>query len=168
MSDKQQSILIGAVVSLVLSTSYLSLINCLCCAGAIIGGLVAVWHYTDTHRLTIETGQGAIMGCLAAAAGFFASIFVNYFLIVLGMDGGNELVSDFMMQNFSGTMTPEQLDQFEAAGEQDPSFLGSFFLGLIGVAFFAAFGAIGGAIGAAVFKKGDSAAGETPVQTETF
>lgn len=166
MPDKKQSILIGAIVSLVLALPYLSLINCLCCAGAIIGGLVAVWHYTDTHKVTIETGQGALMGCIAAATGFFASIFVNYFLLAIGFGAGQEIMMDFMMENFGASMSPEQLEQFEAAAEQEPSFVGQFFTGLIFTVLGSIFGAVGGAIGAAVFKKGGSASTGT-VETTT-
>ena len=44
MPDTKQSILMGALVTGILSTSYLSLINLLCCLGVIAGALVAVWH----------------------------------------------------------------------------------------------------------------------------
>ena len=58
MPDKQQSIILGGIVAGILSTSYLGFLNLLCCMGIIIGALVAVWHYTDTHELTIPSGTG--------------------------------------------------------------------------------------------------------------
>ena len=85
MPDKKQSLILGAVVAALLSTSYLSFINCLCCAGMIIAGALTVWHYTSTNDLTIPAGQGAVMGLTAAAVGAFAAIFMNFVLIKMGI-----------------------------------------------------------------------------------
>ena len=168
MPDQKQSILIGAAISLVLSTSYLSIINCICCAGYIAAGLATVWHYTDAHRVTLESGRGAVMGMLAAVVGAFLAIFLNYILYSLGLSNAGEVIGELMIQQFGASMSPEQLEQFEAAQNQEIGFLSFFFQGLIWVVMGAIFGAIGGAIGAAIFKKGDDlggAAATTPPVT---
>ena len=156
MPDQKQSILIGAVVTLVLSTSYLSLINCLCCAGYILGGLAAVWHYTDSNKLTIETGRGAMLGMMAVVAGALVAIFVNYLLIAAGLPNPNEVMSGYMMEQFGDQMSAEQMEQMRDSQTERLSFVSYFLRGLVGVVVGAIFGAIGGAIGAATFKKGGS------------
>lgn len=150
MSPKQNSMLIGGLVVGLLSTSYLGLINLLCCAGVIIGAMTAVWHYTSTQQLTIESGDGAVLGVGAAVVGTILSQILNYTIIRplgLGFESG---MMDFMSQY----MSPEQMEQMQAQAAQSET-LGSILIGLvIGLVVSSIFGAIGGAIGAAVFKKG--------------
>jgi len=162
MPDQKQSILLGALVTALLSTSYLGFINCLCCAGVIIGAMVTVWHYTGTYQLTIPAGKGAVMGLLAATIGAVIATFLNYFLMEMGL-GSNEAILNFFIENFGENMPPEQLEQMREQMEQGQT-LGAYLLnGVIGIVVSAIFGAIGGAIGASIFQKGDdSAAGEMP------
>lgn len=157
MPDTKQSILLGALVSGILGTSYLSLINLLCCLGVIVGALVAVWHYTETNELTIPTGKGAGLGALAAIGGAVIALVLNLILIQMGIR--HDLAfAEFMLNRLGDQMPPEQLEGLEAQLEA-PFQIGPYLLnGLLGLAISAAFGAIGGSIGAKVFKKG----GEEP------
>lgn len=153
MPDKKQSILMGALVAGILSTSYLSLINILCCLGVIAGALVAVWHYTDSNELTIPTGTGAGLGAMAAIGGALIALVLNLVLIQVGIRH-DVAVTEFMLNSFGDSMPPEQVEAMEAQIEA-PFAFGPYMLnGLIGFAVSAVFGAIGGAIGAKVFKKG--------------
>ena len=158
MSAKQQSILLGGLVVAVLSTSYLGFINCLCCAGIIIGAMASVWHYTSTNELTIPTGEGAVMGLSAALVGFFIAFIINYILITIGIRH-DLAITQAILNNFGDQMPPEQVEAME--DQMDAAItIGSYAInGLIGIVFSLIFGAIGGAIGAAVFKKGKE---ETP------
>ncbi len=153
MSDKQQSIFLGGAVVGLLSTSYLSFINFLCCLGVIIGAMVAVWHYTSTNSLTIRPGEGAVMGLTAAVVGSIIALVLNYILLKIGVRH-DLAISNFFMEIARDSLPPEQyremMDQQNA-----PITLGSYLgSGLIGIVISAVFGAVGGAIGAAVFKKG--------------
>src|SRR5690625_3295418 len=85
MSPQQQSILLGDGVAALLSTSYLRLINCLCCLGLIIGGLAATSHYTDSNQLTITPGDGAVMGLSAGAHGALVALVLYFVLIKMGI-----------------------------------------------------------------------------------
>lgn len=152
MSSKWTSIMIGALTVGVLSTSYLGLLNILCCLGVIIGAVVAVWHYTDTYALTITGGTGAGIGASAGALGAVISTLLTLLLLGIGLEGGG--VEDLMMDFFRGMMTEEQLREIEAQQEDARTAMGWITNTLIGAVIFAIFGAIGGAIGAAVFKKG--------------
>ena len=49
MTSRQQSVLVGAAVTGILSTSYLGFINTLCCLGVIIGGAVATQQPAPLH-----------------------------------------------------------------------------------------------------------------------
>jgi uncharacterized protein YybS (DUF2232 family) len=152
MPSKQQSIVLGGVLIGILSTSYLGLINMLCCAGVIIGALVAVWHYTSQNELTISGGQGAAMGVMAALLGWAIAFVLNFVLIKAGIRS-DQAISQFILDKVGSNMPPEQYDQMLQQMEQEVTF-GKYFLNsLIGLGLSAVFGAIGGAIGAAVFKK---------------
>ena len=153
MSAKQQSILLGGLVVAVLSTSYLGFINCLCCAGVIIGAMAAVWHYTNTNELTIPTGEGALMGLSAAVVGFFIAFIINFILISLGIRH-DLAITQAILNNFGDSMPPEQVEAMEDQMDAAITFGAYAINGIIGLVVSTIFGAIGGAIGAAVFKKG--------------
>jgi hypothetical protein len=153
MPSKQQSILLGGLVVGLLSTSYLGLINMLCCAGVIIGAVVAVWHYTDTNQLTITAGQGAVMGLLAAIVGWLISLVLNFVLIKAGIRS-DLVISQFILDRFGDNMPPESYDQMVDQMNANIT-IGSYLLNAVwGVLFSVVFGAVGGAIGAVIFKKG--------------
>ena len=153
MPDTKQSIILGALVSGILGTSYLGYINLLCCLGVIVGALVAVWHYTDTNEITIPTGKGAGLGAMAALGGALIALVLNFVLIQAGIR--HDLAGvEFMINNLGDSMAPEQLEAMEMQLEA-PFQLGPYLLnGIFGFAISAAFGAIGGSLGAKLFKKG--------------
>lgn len=165
MTPRQQSILIGAVVTGVLSTSYLSFINVLCCLGVIIGGIVAAQQYTSrmraaNERPVLESGSGAVLGALAGAGGAVIGPLLDRALRPLGLD--SQTISRGMMEQWmegmqgQQGMSPEMMQQFQ--GEQ--TFLmmvGGILLNLV---LYSIFGAVGGAIGAAIFGEDDAGGGE--------
>lgn len=163
MPDSKQSILLGALVTGLLSTSYLSYINILCCLGVIAGALVAVWHYTDTNELTIPTGKGAGLGTMAALGGTLIALVLNLVLIQVGIRHDLAIV-EFMVNSFGDNMPPEQIEEMERQLEA-PFEVGPYLLnGVFGLAISAAFGAIGGSIGAKLFKKG----GDDPTELDVI
>ena len=153
MPSKQQSIILGGLVAGLLSTSYLGLINMLCCAGVLIGAVVAVWHYTDTNELTITAGQGAVLGLLAALVGWLIALILNYALISMGIRS-DLVLSQFFLDRFGDSMPAESYDQI-VDQMNSPMTLGTYLLSsLWGILFSVIFGAVGGSIGAVIFKKG--------------
>ena len=163
MPDHKQSIILGGLVAGVLSTSYLSFINFICCLGIIIGALVAVWHYTDTYEITIPTGKGATLGALAGIIAVLVSSVLNIILIKVGINH-ETAVTEFMLNSFGDSMPPEQVEAMEAQMEATKT-VGQYALGIvIGLAVSSAFGAIGGAIGAKMFKKG----GDEPTEFDAI
>lgn len=161
MPSKQQSIILGGLVVTILSTSYLSYINMLCCLGVLTGSMVAVWHYTDTNEITIRSGEGAVMGILAALFGLVIASVLNFSLIKMGIR--HDLAISQAILNFVGdSMPPEQYDAMVEQMEAE------YTIGMMmkNMAFnaipYVIFGAIGGLIGSKMFKKG----GDEPADFE--
>ena len=160
MPSKTQSVLLAGIAVGVVSALF-NLIPvpiaaaCLSCTAYLVAGVLAVWHYTSTHQLTITGGQGAGMGALAAVA---AGIVATVLLYVFGALDVIPTMEERMM---------EQLDQQNLTGEQREqalSFIQSplVMIGamLVYLIIYAIVGAIGGAVGASVFKKGRDAFGD--------
>ena len=158
MTPRQQSILTGAVVTGILSTSYLSFINTVCCLGVIVGGVVAVQQFTSRAGRAIEAGDGAVIGALAGIGGAVLGSLFDAMLRPLSLDS-NSISQDLMQQWMQGMqgqqgMSPEMMQQFQGGGG-----MMMFLVGLgFSVVLYAIFGAIGGAIGTALF--GAESAGE--------
>jgi len=162
MTPRQQSILIGAVVTGVLSTSYLGFINALCCLGVILGGLVAVQQFTSRTGKSIESGDGAVLGALAGAGGAIIGAILDRALRPFGLDARSiqQDMMQGMMQGMEGQQgVPPMLEQFQGGGGG-----GGVLLLLFSIVFsailYGIFGAIGGAIGAALFGEEDGNGGE--------
>jgi hypothetical protein len=159
MPSKQQSIILGGLVVGLLSTSYLSFVNMLCCAGVIGGAMVAVWHYASTNELTLSGGQGATLGIQAAFVGWGIAVLLNFVLMAAGLRH-DLAITEFFLNNMGDQLPPEQIDMMEE--QLATPFNLSWYLknailsgsGLASIAFSAIFGAIGGAIGASAFKNG--------------
>ena len=165
MPTKLPSIAIGAAVYAVLAValSFVALSGgavaqtvsgCAICLAAIVGPLVAVWHYTSTHRLTIPAGSGAGIGAASGALGAIAGGAIGLLLQAVGLlpDAEAQLARSREMMLDSG-MDPAQIDQqMEMAGAFSNPVIGI----VIGIVIGAVVGAIAGAIGASVFKKGEA------------
>lgn len=147
MTPRQQSILVGAVVTGILGTSYLFFINLLCCLGVIVGGVVATQQYTSRARTSINAGDGAVLGALAGAGGAVFQPLFNRALRPFGL-GLRDIALSWLegMEGQPG-VTPEMMQQMQSSQS-----IGAILFNLVvGMIVFAIFGAIGGAIGAAIF-----------------
>jgi hypothetical protein len=149
MSSKQQAIFVGAIVTGVLSTSYLAVINVLCCLGVILGGAIAVQQYTAIERTSVEAGDGALLGALAGAGGVIISTLLDQALKPFQLDS-QSIMQDALqtyMENMQGTDAMPQ----QALQGGDPG-IGMMLVSLVfGLVLYGVFGAIGGAIGASIF-----------------
>lgn len=133
-----------------------------CCLPPIVGALLTIWHYTNTHTLTLTSGEGAGMGALSGLAGYILSIPITFALSLAGIipspfdtDAQLEAARDrFRDQLDSGQITQEQFEQMVDTTAQfaTPTMI-LLFMGLALVVY-AVVGAAGGAIGASLFKKG--------------
>lgn len=153
MPDKNQSILLGGLVVAVLSTSYLSLINMICCLGVIVGAVIAVWHYTETNEITVSGGTGATMGVLAALFGLIVASIINFGLIKMGIRH-DQVFTEWMINAMGDNMPPEQYDAMVEQMNADITIGLMLKNTALGAIVYVIFGAIGGMIGAKMFKKG--------------
>ncbi|MFB6097776.1 MAG: hypothetical protein ABEK84_01395 [Salinibacter sp.] len=161
MTVRQRSILVGAVVTGILSTSYLFFINVLCCLGVIVGGAVATQQYTSRTRSTIESGDGAVLGALAGVGGTVLQFLFNWALRPFGL-GIRDIALKFakQMQGQRG-MSQQMMEQAQTS----PGLGAILFNLIVGMVVYAIFGAIGGAIGAAMFGNEEAPDGTGGIQT---
>jgi len=171
MTSRQQSVLVGAAVTGILSTSYLGFINTLCCLGVVIGGAVATQQYASRTGGPVESGDGAVLGALAGAGGAVLAALFDVVLRPFNLDSQSiqQGLQEQLMQGMNGEqgMSPEMMQQMQGEGPGLLSVMGLAFL-LLNVIVFAIFGAIGGAIGAAIFgdETNGGADGGQPVEAE--
>src|SRR5690606_18851160 len=107
----------GVLASLL---SLIPVVNCLACLAYVGAGLLAVWHYTSTHQLTITGGKGAGMGALAGIVAAVVAQLIAFILSQLGLTPGMAEAIEQALQ--SRMMDPEQADQI-ASMVTSPAFL---------------------------------------------
>ena len=155
--DDFQAMLYGAAVVFVLSViPFVNLLGC-CLIPQILGALLAVYWFTNKYQLTISPGKGIILGILTCMLGGIAAFVVGMILQKLGINPvekfTNQMTID-LMERFAG---PEAADaareQIEKQMRQGLTAI-QVVIGLfVSVGLNALGGLVGGAIGAAVFKK---------------
>lgn len=157
MTIRQRSILAGAAVTGILSTSYLNFINTLCCLGVILGAIVTIQQYTSQTGTKLEAGDGAVLGALTGAGGAVLGAIFDAVLRPVSLDSNSisqEMMKE-MMENMEGQqMSPEMMEQMQGGGSPLMMLVGLLFTMLI----YAIFGAIGGAVGTTLFEGEDASA----------
>ncbi len=137
---------VGALVMVVLSNvPFLNLINCLLCAGVWLGGMAAVWFYRRQTGQALTAGQGAIIGVVAGVIGAVLSSIISS---LFGADAMQAVID----ADPTG-QTRSVLGNFVGG---TASFLISFIINII---IYPLFGAVGGAIYAALTGRPTSKAG---------
>jgi hypothetical protein len=138
----------GAVFGVI---SGIPLVNCCCFLWFPVAGLLAVMNIANKANVTVPFAEGAVVGLLT---GLIAGVISGMFSGALGAAGGSALV-DF----YRGlpNITPEVMAQIEAQYSNPAAtfFQSCCMFTVVGPAF----GAIGGLIGSAIFKKGPSGGG---------
>lgn len=153
MPNKSQSILLaGAAIGV--AAPILGLIpaigSCLSCIAYLCAGLLAVWHYTDRHNMTLKGGEGAGLGALAGIVAMAVASVLGYLFMAIGLTPPIRQVIEEQLDT-SG-VDPAQADQIMEMASS-PLFIVAFFV--VALIIYAILGAIGGVIGANVFKKGN-------------
>lgn len=131
----------GGAAGLLSSIPLVNLLNCLFCGWLWIGGMAAVYLYNNRESVSLPSAQGALVG---AAAGIVATIVGA----VLGL-----LLGDFGLAatSLSDPEIAQYLDQF--GGAEVVAGIATTFGLVCGFVLYGGFGALGGLIGAAIFKK---------------
>jgi hypothetical protein len=157
--DKFIPALYGGIIMGVLSgVPILSLVNCLCCAGIMLGGFMSVYFYkkqltAEMDAITSSDGMG--LGAFAGLFGAIAStILGGLFFLIVG-DVASEMVLRIMESTgVLNSMPPEARSQMEQSMSQQ----GFSIIGVVANFIVCPlFGLLGGLIGFAVFRKKDGA-----------
>jgi hypothetical protein len=153
--DKLIPALYGGVIMALLSTvPFLSFINCLCCAGILLGGFFAVFFYKnnftpDTPPYT--SGDCVALGALAGVFGaIIGTILSTIFMILFGNIMGEMAIQ--WLQNMNINIPSEALDAIEESlniALSPISIMISLFTNLV---IDVIFGLLGGLIGYSVYK----------------
>ena len=152
----------GIVIATISTIPGLNLINCLCCAGIILGGLFSVFYYG--RQLTAEmppltAGDGILLGALSGVIAAFLSLILHLLVYALFGNIAERMIYELVRSILDFTNTPpEAVEMFEemfrdALQRGFTPFV--IFLRLVQDLFlFTLFGLLGGLIGYAIFKKG--------------
>jgi hypothetical protein len=131
--------LVGAIITLALTNiPFVNLINCVICAGFWLGPLFAVWLY-KRNTGSVSTKEGIWVG---VAAGAIAGV-IGFLLSFIGAAGAAGIV------NQVNSVLPEA-DRINMGGAE--GFVGNILITFFGVLFDIVVGAIGGFVGALLFK----------------
>ena len=166
--DDFQAMLMGGGLVFILSIiPFVNFLGC-CLIIQILGALLAVHIYTKKYNLTISAGKGIVLGILTCLLGGIAAFVVTMILQKLGLDVGQQMIQEQMIQFAENYMGPEAAEQMrEEIERQRAQGMGAVqvVVGLIfSVIFNALGGLIGGAIGAAVFKRAPEEIPPAPAQ----
>ena len=131
--------LVGAVITLLLTNiPFVSLVNCLICAGFWVGPLFATWLYKRMTG-TLSTKEGIWVGVTAGAIAGVIGLLLSF----VGAAGAAGIINQL------NTVIPPE-DQIDMSGLEG-GFL-NIVLTFFGIIFDIIVGAIGGFIGSAIFK----------------
>jgi len=131
--------LVGAVITLLLTNiPFVNLVNCVICAGFWVGPLFATWLYKRMSG-TLSTKEGVWVGITAGAIAGVVGLLLSF----VGAAGAAGMVNQLNM-----FMSPE--DQIDMSGVEGT--IGNLLITLFGIIFDIVVGAIGGLVGAAIFK----------------
>lgn len=137
----------GLVMGVLSALPVISAANLCCCLWVVVGGAVSAYLLQQNQESPITAGDGALVGALAGLVGAVVSLLLSIPI--------NLLISPFqqaMMESLrdSGASVPPEFRQlFENAGSGILLFLSFLFMLFAGPVF----SAIGGLIGAMVFRK---------------
>ncbi len=144
----------GIVMAIISTVPFLSLLNCLCCAGILLGGVLAVFFYKnnftpDTPPFTAGDcmGVGALAGMVGAVVGtFLSAIFISMFGNVMG-----EFILD-IIRNMNIEMPEEYRKMLEDSVNMtvSPMMMAMRLFG--SMLLYTIFGLLGGLIGYGVYK----------------
>jgi hypothetical protein len=156
--DKFAPALYGGILMGVLSaTPYLSFVNCLCCAGILLGGFMSVFFYKKELTADMETltsSDGMTLGAFAGLFGAVTSgILEGLFFLIFGNIANEASLQTMQSMGVLDRLPPEALEQIEQGMlQQGFSIVGV----IVGFIICPLFGLLGGLIGYAVFRKRSS------------
>jgi hypothetical protein len=157
----------GIIMGVISGIPFLNFVNCLCCAGVMFGGFMAVFFYTKDLRPTdppVTNGDGVQLGALAGVFGALVGLVLTvvFHFALGGLE--NQAMSKLIMSLYDkmgilDKMPPEAIekmqDQMKESALSAMTIIPPFIIDPL-------FGLIGGVIGYSVFKPKGPAVTQTP------
>ncbi|MER3523413.1 MAG: hypothetical protein C4326_04930 [Ignavibacteria bacterium] len=144
----------GIIMGVISAVPGLNLVNCLCCAGVMFGGFMAVFFYKKEltpEMPPLSSADGMQLGALAGVFGGIIGGLLSIIILQLAGNVGGEMILQFM-EGLKDTMPPDAWDQMERSIREGEV---SIFNLIIGIIIDVVFGLIGGLIGYSVFRSKD-------------
>lgn len=141
----------GIIMAVIGAVPGLNLINCLCCAGVMFGGFMAVFFYKKEllpGMPPLTSSDGMQLGALAGVFGGVVGGLLSIIILNLAGNVGGDMMLQFM-ENFKDNIPPEAWDQMEQGIREGEVSVFNLILGLI---IDVIFGLVGGLIGYAILK----------------
>ena len=150
--------LIGGVALGILSVlPVLNLCNCVCCAWAIGGGILAAYLYIKDSQVPVTTGRGAVVGLASGAIGAVVFGLFSIPISLISNGGGSAAILRAQVQALMlkiPNLPQENIQLIENFIERPDLMMLSLIFNFIAASvWFSLFAMLGGAIGAAVFEK---------------
>ena len=158
----------GVIMGVISGIPFLNLVNCLCCAGVMLGGFMAVFFYRKdlmAGNAPLTNSDGLQLGALAGVFGALVSLVLTFiFHFALGAAAseaiGNIIMSMYDKLGILDKMPPEAVEQMQQSVREQAlsplTIIASFIIDPL-------FGLIGGLIGYSVYKpKGPAASVQPP------
>ena len=153
----QTALIAGLVIGGVSGIPGISIINCCCCAGIVLGGVLAMYLYTKEfvpEMPPVEATDALVLGMLAGMVGAFSATIIESMIRLIFGNVGSEYVVQLVDQivhrlEESGSLTSDMAEQLrrqvEESMEQPISFFSvmtSLFVSLFIYPIFAMLGAL--------------------------
>ncbi|MBM4168686.1 MAG: hypothetical protein FJ215_05965 [Ignavibacteria bacterium] len=158
------ALIAGALIGVVSGVPGLNLVNCCCCAGVVMGGLLATYLYLKefTPQMpSLESSDALILGIFTGVAGACSVTVVELLIRLLFGGIGDEFAMSFMEQLIgwmeeSANVPPEVVDEMRNQVQQSLEGSDSFFGVLSGLfitlILYPIFATLGAMLGYAIFK----------------
>jgi len=147
----------GIIMGAISGIPFLNLVNCLCCAGVILGGFMAVFFYNKDLKpgdppLTNSDGLqlGALAGVFGAIVGLVVMVVIHFALGAATNEATSGMITALYDKlGILDKMPPEAIEQMQESMRSTAlsplMIIPAFFIDPL-------FGLIGGVIGYAVYK----------------
>ena len=147
----------GIIIGIISGIPFLSFVNCLCCAGVLFGGVMAVFFYKKDLPPDNPMFSNSDAMALGALAGVFGALIANVITGILYYTVGNvagKAIYDMVMGFYESAgildqMPPEAVEQMEQSMMETGLSITSIVVSFI---IYPLFGLLGGLIGYAMFK----------------
>jgi hypothetical protein len=145
----------GIIMAVISATPFISIINCLCCAGVMLGGFLAVFFYQKD--LTIQTpltnSDALQLGALAGVFGAVIGTVLSGLIMALFGNVSAQFILD-IIRGFEDKMPPGTMDQIEQSmmQSQEIGVMGIVMGFVTSIIIDPLFGLLGGLIGYSVYK----------------